>query len=434
MMIKKVTILVALLVSATFSKEISFKELADLVESTSPKIEQQRINTDLSKVKLEIAQSQYYPTFSLGASTEYSHKYNQSFTPSNVGDSSLTQITQYQTSTVLGMNYDLYRFGATSLHVEAAKKEMVSSYANECLASEQILLELLDTYQRARIANIKLNYYKLIKKSYEELYLNAKRLYKYGSLKQTDVSSYALQIADLVSDAAQTREEKNNALVHLYYLSGVNIENLSKLTPLHVEDSYVFIPEFEQSTKAKKLQAQIAQKSAQLEAEQKTYYPTFSLYGKYDLYGSDKEEFSNAFDDTRRNGYRVGLSLSWNLFDGFKREANIKTRLLELQSAKVSLKDSKREYEKQITLLNTLIKTREDRLVSLKEGSTVSSNLLLMSSKLHINGESDRLGELKSQITLYQNLLKTDEAKEMLETSKMKKIIISQKEHECAVH
>ncbi len=433
-MIKKVIILVALLVSATFSQEISFNELAKIVDLTSPKIEQQRINTNLSKVKLEIAESQYYPTLSLGASTEYSLKFNKSFTPSSVGASSLTQISQYQASTVLGINYDLYRFGATSLHVRAAQKEIDSSQANECIISEQILIELLESFQRARIANIKLNYYKLIRKSYEELYVNAKRLYKYGSLKQTDVSFYALQIADLVSDAAQTKEEKNNALAHLYYLSGVKIENHHQLIPLHVEDSYVFIPEFEQSTKAKKLQSQIAQKSAQLEAEQRTYYPTFSLYGKYDLYGSDKEEFSNAFDAVRKNGYRVGLSLSWNLFDGFKREANIKIRLLELQSAKLALKDSKREYEKERNLLNTLIKTREDRLFFSKEGSDVSNNLLSMSSKLHINGELDKLGEIKSQITFYQNLLKTDEAKEMLETTKMKKIIISQKENECVVH
>lgn len=433
-MINRVIILVAFLVSATLAKEISFDELAKIVDASSPKLEQQRVNTNLSKVKLEIAQSQYYPTLSIGASTEYSHKFNKSFNPSSVGDNSLTQNTQYQTSTVLGMNYDLYRFGATSLHVRAAQKEIDSSYANECVVSEQLLVELLETYQKARIANIKLSYYKLIKKSHEELYVNAKRLYKYGSLKQTDVSSYALQIADLVSDAAQTREEKNNALAHLYYLSGVKIDSLSKLLPLHVKDSYVYIPEFEQSTKAKKLQAQISQKEAQLEAEQKTYYPTFSLYGKYDLYGSDKEDFSNAFDDTKSNGYRAGLALSWNLFDGFKREANIKTRLLELQSAKISLKDSKREYEKEKNLLNTLIKTREDRLALSKEGSRVSNNLVSMSSKLHKNGEADRLGELKSQITLYQNLLKTDEVKEMLETSKMKKIIISQKENECVVH
>ena len=433
-MLKKVIILVALLVSATLAKEISFDELAKIVDASSPKMEQQRVNTNISKVKLEIAQSQYYPTLSIGASTEYSLKYNQSFTPSSIGSSSLTQISQYQASTVLGMNYDLYRFGATSLHVKAAQKEIDSYIANECIVSEQLLIELLETYQRARIANIKLNYYMLIKKSYEELYVNAKRLYKYGSLKQTDVSSYALQIADLVFDTAQTREEKNSALAHLCYLSGVKIDNLHQLTPLHVDDSYISIPEFEQSSKAKKMQAQIAQKSAQLKAEQKSYYPTLALYGKYDLYGSDKEKFFNAFDNIRKNGYRVGLSLSFNIFDGFKREANIKIRLLELQSAKIALKDSKREYEKQRNLLNTLLKTRENRLNSSKEGSKVSNTLLLMSNKLHVNGESDRLGELKSQITLYQNLLKTDEAKEMLLTSKMKKIIISQKENECAVH
>ena len=182
------------------------------------------------------------------------------------------------------------------------------------------------------------------------------------------------------------------------------------------------------------MKAQIEQKSAQLRAEQKSYYPIFSLYGKYDLYGSDKEKFSKAFDDVRKNGYRFGLSLSWNLFDGFKREANIKTRILELKSAKISLIDTKREYEKQRTLFNTLIKTRTNRFNSSKEGSKISNNLVYMSNKLHKNGEADKISNLKSQITFYQNLLKTDEAKELLETSKMKKILIARKESQCVAH
>ena len=158
-MIKRIGMLSALVVSVTLSQEISFEGLVEQVNLFSPKIEQQRVNTELSKVKLEIAKSQYYPTFSLGSSTEYSNKFNKNLIPSSVGDNSLAQTTQYQTSTVLAINYDLYRFGATSLHVEAAKKEIDFSKANECIISEQILIELLETYQRVRIAGIKLDYY-----------------------------------------------------------------------------------------------------------------------------------------------------------------------------------------------------------------------------------------------------------------------------------
>lgn len=433
-MIKKIIILVALIVSATLSQEISFKKLVEHVNATSPKILQQKINTKLSRVRLESVQSQYYPTFNLGATSEYSHKYNQSYTPSSVGDNSLTQSTQYQTSTVISMNYDLFRFGATALHVEAAHKEIDSSLANECVVNEEILTELLETYQKARIANIKLYYYKKIKKAYEELYRNAKRLYAYGSLRQTEVSSYALQIADLVANAAQTREEKNSALGHLYYLSGVKIDTLNQLTPLHVKDSDEDLPSFEQSTQYKKIQAQIKQKEALLKAEQKAYYPILALYGKYDLYGSDLDTYSNSIDNLDKNGYRFGLSISWNIFDGFKREANIKTRLLELKNAKIALEDVKREYEKDKMILNTQIKNLKDRVVVSKQAADVSNDLASMSNRLHKSGESDKLSSIKSQITFYQNLLKTKEAQEMLETTKMKKMIIAQKENRCAVH
>jgi len=51
--------------------------------------------------------------------------------------------------------------------------------------------------------------------------------------------------------------------------------------------------------------------------------------------------------DVQENGYRIGVSLYWNLFDGFKREAAIKRRLLELEEAKVAFVEAKRVYAKE---------------------------------------------------------------------------------------
>ncbi|WP_331774713.1 TolC family protein [Sulfurospirillum sp. 1612] len=416
------------------SSSMSFSDLVGRVEATSPKILQQKVNTELSKAKLAQVTSQYYPTINLGGTSEYSHKFKVSATPSYIGDSSLTQDTQYQTSSVLSVNYDLFRFGATYLGVKAAKKEIVSSLANQCVVSEQVLLELLDTYQKARVDTIKLKYLSQIEKLYEKIYSSGKRLRTYGSLKQTDLSTYALNVADTIESISQFKEDRVGLIAHLAYLSGAKIDDTVTLDPLQTKTIYTALPPFEKSTKARQARAVIEQKTAELEAEEKSYFPVFSLYGKYDFYGSSQDTFSNSIDNLEKNGYRVGLAVSWKIFDGFKREADIKIKLLELKNAKISQEEAKRKYEEQERQLNYQIHNISKRVLVAQTSTDTSHEIVTMSTRLHAQGEGDQLQILKSKVAYYQNLSKNEVAKEMLASAKMKKVLILRKESECTAH
>lgn len=425
----------ALSATLCFANEsVTFEMLLEAMEQSSPKIQQQRLQTKIAQQSLRTAEAAYLPTLALGGTSEYSKKFNDATTPSYVGSDSLTQTSQYQNSSTISLSYDLFRFGATDLGIKAATEQIKASQAGECLSLKEQLDSLLEAYAKVRITTLKLAYYQHIQKLYQESYIMAKRLNEAGELAQTEVITYAQYMADQFVLSAQIQEEKESMLAHISYLTGVKLNNFSKLEPLHVKESSVRSLSFEESSNAKQAYASIEQKSAQLQAEKTRYLPVFSLYGKYDIYGSDKESFYQATDTMTRNGYRIGLSFTWTLFDGFAREAAIETRLLELQQAKIGLEEAKRTYEKEQYLLQTGLREREQRLNSAKKSEASSQNVSKMIETLHENGQKDKLSSLKSQIQYYQTVIASNEAEELLSLSHTKEILFTKKEYECAAH
>ena len=86
--------------------------------------------------------------------------------------------------------------------------------------------------------------------------------------------------------------------------------------------------------------------------KRKSIIQHFYLYAKYDFYGDDRDNFRRSWDDTQRNGYRIGLSMVYNLFDGFNREAGIQSAFIELLLAKEQFNEAKRRYEKETRNIN----------------------------------------------------------------------------------
>lgn len=412
-------------------QSVTFEQLLKAMEQSSPKLEQQRLQTKIAQQSLRTAKAAYLPTLALGGSSEYSHKFHDSYTPSSVGSDSLTQTSQYQNSSTISLTYDLFRFGATNLGVKAASEQIKASKAGESVNLKEQIDSLLEAYAKVRIATTKLAYYQRMQKLYQDSYIMAKRLNEAGELAQTEVITYAQYIADQLVLTAQIYEEKESMLAHLSYLSGVKLDGMSKLEPLSLSMSSSPKIAFEESSRGKQAYASISQKEAQLQAEKTRYLPVFSLYGKYDLYGSDEDQLNRSMHDVERNGYRVGLSFSWTLFDGFAREAAVETRLLELQQAKVGLVEAKRVYEKEQYLLEAQAREREQRLKSAKKSEASSYNVSQMIETLHENGQKDKLSSLKAQIQYYQTAIASHEAEELLHLSQTKEILFSQKEYEC---
>lgn len=232
-------------------QSVSFEYLLDAMEKSSPKLEQQRLQTKIAEQSLRTAEAAYMPTLALGGTSEYSKKFTDTSTPSYIGSDSLTQTSQYQNSSTVSLTYDLFRFGATNLGVKAANEQIKGSKAAECVNLKEQLDSLLEAYAKVRIATAKLAYYQRIQKLYQESYVMAKRLNEAGELAQTEVITYAQYMADQLVMSAQIQEDKESMLAHISYLTGVKLDDTSKLEPLHVKETSLRALSFEESSRAK---------------------------------------------------------------------------------------------------------------------------------------------------------------------------------------
>lgn len=349
--------------------------LSKSLESTNPSILSSKLQTLLANEEINAAKSSLYPRLSLSANSEYSKKYANARN-NYINDESLASSTGFASSVSLKLNYELYKFGANALNIDAAGYKKQSLSYKECVTLNEAKLRLLELYYNLLDSKDKLNSYSNLKQINKEIYETSKRLYENGDHTKTAMTNSAIRLVEIEDNIASLNKQIKNLLSEISNLSGEDIYIDDEIMPFSSEDigdkfnqtsvslkranqtsqagetsqtkslnqapgispqtlnlapgSLISsaLPPFEQTFEAKELNALILSKQSALESKKKEYYLAFYIYAKYDFYGDDRDNFRRSWDDTQRNGYRIGLSMVYNLFDGFNREASIETRLL----------------------------------------------------------------------------------------------------------
>ena len=418
-------------VMQSFSQTIhSFDTLSNAL-LISPRLKQSEIDIAIAKENINIANAGYYPTLRLVSNIERSKKFESLYTPSYVGDDSLTQSNGRYISMSLYFSYDIYRFRATDYQAAAAKENMHALSAAKCLKEKESLISLLENYSKLRTQNYQLKEYEKIQELYTQLYTLTKRLHKSGIVAKTNIVEYAKELADIVSMSAAIKEERAGYISNIAYLSGINIQEDDILEAVGITDYANDIP-FEKSVTAKRLIASTAQKQAELSLKKTSYLPSVSFYARYDLYGSSIEGYNKALDELEKNGYRFGISFSIPLFDGFKNDADVNIKKLEIMQSRLEYENARREYEKEKFMINSQIKLTQDRLEGIRKSAGSSSELVEAGASLYKAGESDRLMLLNSKIDKIKIDILENDALELLSMNMKKREIINKKEAQCA--
>lgn len=431
------------------AKSISFSSLSKSLESTNPSILSSKLQTLLANEEINAAKSSLYPRLSLNANSEYSKKYAN--TRNNyINDESLVGSTGFASSVSLKLNYELYKFGANALNIDAAAYKKQSLSYKECVVISEAKLRLLELYYNLLDSKDKLNSYNNLKQINKEIYEISKRLYENGDHTKTAMTNSAIRLVEIEDNIASLNKQIKNLLSEISNLSGEDIYIDDEIMPFSSEDmggkfDQAFVssnltlsalnlfplPAFEQTSKGKELNALILSKQSTLESKKKEYYPAFYLYAKYDFYGDDKDSFRRSWGDTQRNGYRIGLSMVYNLFDGFNREASIKSASLELLLAKEQFNEAKRQYEKEARNINDDLHSNLEKLKTTSELTSYSKELLSMQERLNLNSQSDKLSVLESKVKFNENLIKNEEALLQANMLTVKRFLINKKSVDC---
>jgi outer membrane protein TolC len=405
--------------------------LANRVIEDSPKLKRSRLDAAIAEQNVVVARSGYYPSLRAVGGYEYSKKFDAIAAPSYAGEESFTQSSGRIVSSSVYLSYDLFHFGATKFAIDAAYANLDATRRLQCVKEKESLLDLLEAYSKVRSCNHKLEAYKQMLDLYTELYVFAKRLHEVGRLPKTDGLKYAEELANVAALIADIKEERAVYLARIAYLSGEEVGEGDSFAPLKSGALFSEPPRFEESVAAGRLRAVIAGKRAELDLRRTRYYPSLSIYGKYDAYGYSTDSSKEAYNDFSRNGYRIGVTLSWSLFSGFRDSAESEIEQLELMQSMLDYEDAKRAYETELSAINSQIKFQQNKLNDAQRGLELSLELSRADDLMYEAGEMDKIALLNDSINQRKVGLELKEAKELLAASLKKREITNEKEYLC---
>ena len=377
----------------------SFDALLKHTLANSPSLNLTRLDVQSARNELEYQKASRYPELGINANSEYAKRYGARYNSVQIGDDSLVSQSGYGDSVSLVLRQDIFKFGADELAIEAAEENIKQADLKRCSSYMDGSIKLLELYDEALGYKNKIEIYERLKNAYEMLYIYEKRLSGAGELSKTVLADQAIALADTSYELSQLQLNANNALNKIYSLSGVKIPNVFYLSDLGGANSInsEFVP-FEDSVIAKGFDHELAANELSMRSMERLYYPTVSLYGRYDLYGSDRDDFSRAGKDVKRHGYRAGLTVHMSLFDGGKRAAQIKEKQINKERILSKKEEAKLEYEKQIADLKLFLSKKDEYDKILSNSSKISKDILTMQKRLNAGNESSKIDVLNSLI------------------------------------
>ena len=218
-----------------YAKTFTFSSLAKSLESTNPSILSSKLQTLLANEEINAAKSSLYPRLSLNANSEYSKKHANTRN-SYINDESLVGSTGFASSVSLKLNYELYKFGANALNIDAAAYKKQSLSYKECVVISEAKLRLLELYYNLLDSKYKLNSYNNLKQINKEIYETSKRLYENGDHTKTAMTNSAIRLVEIEDNIASLNKQIKNLLSEISNLSGKDIYIEDDIMPFSSED------------------------------------------------------------------------------------------------------------------------------------------------------------------------------------------------------
>lgn len=381
------------------AKIYTFDSLLSHTLKTSANLSLSKLEIDSSLNELNYAKSSFYPEIGISANSEYSKRFDNGYNSVSIGKETLSSSTSYSNSASLVLNYDLYTFGRDSLKVKSANESIKKARFQECETKLEISLKLLEAYHDALLFKDKIQTKQALQEAYEKLYLYQKRLNNAGEIDRLVLANSAMALADNGYELSQLKLNAKHRINVINQITGLKIKNLDELSPFKPSQEKIKFAKFEDTFIAKKFEYELSANEFAKEAEEKSYYPTISLYARYDLYGNDYDSYRRAGRDLQRHGYRFGVSFYANLFDGGKRDAKIKDKEIASQKIRLKKEIARLEYEKESENLELFLSQKDKIGEILKELDTLSQKTLSMQTRLNKAKENSKIDILNSLIS-----------------------------------
>lgn len=396
----KIVFLILCFEMITISKEISFEELRISASKNSHRLKLRTIDTSIEEARLESVYSTLYPQLSLGYNGEYNRNLDNTTSGAlAVGDTTINSGIRNKDSLALRLNYELYHFGTTLKQIEMSQKEIAAKKLEQCNEETKLHREILDHYAQAQKAQCEHRHKSKMRALRQELYVYKQRLYIAGKESRVSVGDEAIRLIDLERDIVHSQMTYEENLIALSKLSHIGLDlKETQLLPLVASFDPLRPLSFDKVSQARQYKEKIFQKNAEISMNERSQLPVISLYSNYYLYGSDPHNAYDALSSIQPNSWNAGLSIRWNLFEGFKYNNESARLHFELDRLHEEYALAKREFDAET-------KTKHEhlnRLAQLSRNETEALNetrsKITMTQRLRFQGEADAVSEVSVKL------------------------------------
>ncbi len=327
-------------------------------------------------------------TFSIGAKNSY-----------NLGVTLSQTIFDPRLGTAISIAKKYSKY--SDLSNESAKDEVIAQ-VKESFYSVLLSTKLVDVNEQG---------YKVAQANYE----NTGALYKQGAASEYDYLRAEVQLANvkpMLIEARNNLQLAKNALKNLLALDlNTTIEvqgefKVEKVSQDLMERSNEILKDKNPALQQLSIQKLMLEENVNI--EKAAYLPTLSAFGNYDWQTQDNTfKFSNY---NWANTITVGLSLTYTLFDGFKRSARIQQAKIDVENLEVT--KNKTEAGLRIGLMQSKLKMEEalDRIQAQEKSVQQAQRALEIAQTRYKEGVGTQLEILDTQNSLTQTRINYEKA------------------------
>lgn len=306
-----------------------------------------RNNVTAAHAKAQEALAGYLPQVSVNAGLDYNLKLQQNVIPAGsfpgqTEEQRITFGTKYNSTAVIQLDQKVYDQSLIT-GLKANKYNNQLADLNEEDNNQALIYNISSAYYQIIVAQKQLDLLYSNRERFEKILRVTQLQAEQGVAKKVDVKQVQVNLNNVLSQISVT---ENNLKLAKNTLK--NNMGLSQETDIQLTDTARWLS----ANPAGKLYGPFDYKntvSYQLQTAQVNLYdinrksvrdqalPTLSVYGRYGANGFGQDNIGQAFDPLLDYS-AIGVKFSWNIFTGFRRQAQYKQATIDFDNAKEKLK------------------------------------------------------------------------------------------------
>ncbi|AEI15375.1 outer membrane efflux protein [Flexistipes sinusarabici DSM 4947] len=367
---KKLFVLIMLLAAVnTFA--LSLDKLKEKAIENRPVLQKYRLDTGISEENVRYQKGEFMPSADLG------YQYNQ------LDEDAMFENSE-NSNLYISLSYNLFDGFRDKYNLKSAKEMKKVSLFELQSKQQDIKLDVaaayLNVYRNQRYLEVRQNAFKLYKEKYED----AKLKYDVGVMKWSEVLKIKVEMDNAKQELLKAQAELDKSLNTLsrkvnaeIKIEDINFQLLETIPEFHKYDFYKG-KMYAVRSELKALETVVQARQYSVGASKSSLYPKVDLSMRY----SNSADSVNPYGDNEEDELRGQVNVSFNIFNGFQKYANINKAKLEMRKSKMDVMELK------LDLKNQLQNVFEDKTVALKNLEVARTSLKEAEENLRVTEAS----------------------------------------------